>query len=96
MRESGGNHRISTEEKKKEPPIAIPTEGNVLMPIFKSVSRQLEKLAPPDKEKLIVEKAIMELQEGASSLAERQNSSNLRTKQWDVLQSMYGRIQLCR
>ena len=35
-----------------------------------SAYRQLEKLAPPDKEKPIVEKAIKELQEGASSLAE--------------------------
>jgi len=37
-----------------------------------SASRQLEKLAPPEKEKPIVEKAIKELQEGASSLTERQ------------------------
>jgi len=37
-----------------------------------SASRQLDKLAPPDKEKPIVEKAIKELQEGASSLSERQ------------------------
>jgi len=35
-------------------------------------SRQLKKLAPPDKEKPIVEKAIKELQEGAPSSVERQ------------------------
>ena len=37
-----------------------------------TASRQLEKLAPPDKDKPIVEKTIKELQEGVSSLMERQ------------------------
>ena len=35
-------------------------------------SRQLDKLTPPEREKLIVEKAMKELQEGASSLVVRQ------------------------
>ena len=37
-----------------------------------SASKQLEKLAPQDKEKPIVEKAMKELKEGLSSLTERQ------------------------
>jgi len=41
-----------------------------------STSRQLDKLTPPEKEKPIVEKAMKELQEGASSLVERQKHTH--------------------
>ena len=58
-----------------------------------SASRQLEKLAPPDKEKPIVEKAIKELQEGGSSLAERQKHIrfvNQAENGWDAVAEYVG------
>ena len=58
-----------------------------------SASRQLEKLAPPEKEKPILEKAIKELQEGASSLAERQKHIRLADQAengWDAVAEYIG------
>ena len=58
-----------------------------------AASRQLEKLAPPEKEKPIVEKAIRELNEGASSLAERQKHirfADQAENSWDAVAEYIG------
>ena len=55
--------------------------------------RHLEKLAPPDKDKPIVEKAIKELQEGASSLMERQKLIRFADRAengWDTVAEYVG------
>ena len=58
-----------------------------------TASRQLEKLAPPDKDKPIIEKAVKELQEGASSLAERQKLIRFADRAengWDAVAEYVG------
>jgi len=58
-----------------------------------SPSRQLEKLAQPHKEKPTVEKTIKELQEGISSLEERQKHIrfvNQAENGWDVVAEYVG------
>ena len=58
-----------------------------------SASRQLEKLVSQDKEKPIVEKAMKELKEGSSSLAERQKHIRFADQAesgWDVVTEYIG------